>query len=371
MTKASTKVAAQRKSLLDEYVFMEKTKDALDVALKTQKSLVLFGPGGHGKSEYSLEYLMEKGISPYVVSLGKGSTIDRILGGLDIQKYEATGKIEYLIENSIFNHEYGIIEEMFDAPDYVLEQLKDTLSSGYFRNGTQVFKIKTKFIIGCTNKTREEFSKNDSLRALMERFPLEHNVVWDNYTDVSYNTLLEKRFGVNKVDPIMPFLLQQYTRNGITISPRIALDAYDIFEECGPDSLMFIAEFAKKPSLIAESLAKFQESIKFKTLGAEIQDLAEHLTKTCGFKTQEQKAEFVKNYSLLHNKVSEVRSMSVEDDWIQEHTVVVKAGDHHLDQLRSKYATANSSVFADQVPPTKKKSTKKYASLGDEANDEF
>jgi hypothetical protein len=35
-----------------------------------------------------------------------------------------------------------------------------------------------------TNKTRAEFSKNDSLKALMERFPLEHNVVWANYTPI-------------------------------------------------------------------------------------------------------------------------------------------------------------------------------------------
>lgn len=359
MAKASTKVAVQRKSLLDEYVFMDKTKAALDVALKTKKNILLFGPGGHGKSEYSTEYLYEKGITPFVVSVGKGTTIDKLLGGFDIKKYDETGKIEYLLENSIFNHEFGIIEEMFDAPDYVLEQLKDTLSSGFVRNGTQVFEIKTKMLIGCTNKTREEFAKNDSLKALMERFPLEHNVIWDNYTEASYNTLLEKRFGVNKVDPIMPFVLQEYTRNNITISPRIALDAYDVFEDCGPDNLIFIAEFAKKPTIMNEALAKFQESIRFKTLGVEIQELAGELTKKVGFKTQEEKAEFVKQYGVLHSKVQEVKNMSITDDLISEHTAVCKTGDHYLDQLRARYTTANSSVFDDSIKPTPTQKKKK------------
>jgi hypothetical protein len=39
----------------------------------------------------------------------------------------------------------------------------------------------------------------------MERFPLEHNVVWANYTDISYTTLLENTFGKGQIDPVIPF----------------------------------------------------------------------------------------------------------------------------------------------------------------------
>ena len=70
----------------------------------------------------------------------------------------------------------------------------------------------------------------------MERFPLELNVVWDNYTEASYNKLLETKFGQGNVDPIIPFLLQEYHRGGITISPRVAVTAYQVYEDCGPDS---------------------------------------------------------------------------------------------------------------------------------------
>jgi hypothetical protein len=55
------------------------------------------------------------------------------------------------------NHEYVVFEEMMDAPDFILEQLKDILSSGEFRNGTQVYPIKTRFIVCNTNKTRRIF----------------------------------------------------------------------------------------------------------------------------------------------------------------------------------------------------------------------
>src|SRR4029078_3038105 len=113
--------------------------------------------------------------------MGSGTTTDKLFGGLDLKLFNEEGKIQYLVENSFMNDEFVIFEELFDAPDYILEQLKDILSSGVFRNGTQVFPIKTKLIICCTNKTREQFSKNDSLKALMERFPLEHEVKWDSY----------------------------------------------------------------------------------------------------------------------------------------------------------------------------------------------
>ena len=265
VTKKAVKATATEK-----FVFMDKTVNVLNVGYSTRKNVVLYGPGGHGKSEITLDFLKAKGIDPYIITMGTGMTTDRLFGGLDIPTFEKTGKIEYLVENSFMNHEYVVFEEMFDAPDFILEQLKDILSSGVFRNGTQIYPINTKFIICCTNRTRDEFSKNMSLKALMERFPLELNVVWDNYTEISYNKLLESKFGEGEVDPVIPYLLQEYAKNGVTISPRVAVTAYQVYDECGPDSLSFIAEFAKKPSLIAEAIKKFEGTIKFRDLSAAI-----------------------------------------------------------------------------------------------------
>lgn len=369
-TEVKEHVEAEQGSLLDNYVFMDKTFNVLEVGLKTGKHVVLFGPGGHGKSEYTLEYLYEKNISPYVTTMGKGMSTDRLFGGLNVKEYEATGKIEYLVENSFMNHEYVIFEEMMDAPDYILEQLKDILSSGQYRNGSQVFNIKTKFIVACTNKTREEFSKNDSLKALMERFPLELNVVWDNYTELAYKTLLEKRFGVNKVDPIIPFLLQEFTRNGITISPRIALDCYDIYEECGPDSLMFIAEFAKKPSLISESLAKFQDTIRFKQLGSEMQELIQQLDAVPANRTPEQKVSFMENYRKLQTKLAEVKSMTINDDMAQEHAALKKIGQDNIDNFQGRYIAARDGEIPQaNGEPKKKKKSYDYDKYADSISD--
>lgn len=251
---------------LEAYVFMDEVKEILDISFNTEKNIILYGPGGYGKSEYTLDYLLMKGIQPYVMTMGSGMTTDRLFGGLDILTFNATGKVEYLVDNSFMNAEYVIFEELFDAPDYILEQLKDILSSGVFRNGSQVYPIKTKVIICCTNKTREEFSKNASLKALMERFPLELKVVWKEHSRHNYEKLFNSKFG--QADPMLTYLLEAYHTAGTTISPRIALTAADIISQSGPDSLKFIAEFSTKADLLKSSIAKFNSifEVKKKTL---------------------------------------------------------------------------------------------------------
>jgi hypothetical protein len=214
-------------------------------------------------------------------------------------------------------------QEMMDAPDFILEQLKDILSSGVFRNGTQVFPIKTKFIVCCTNRTRDEFSKNMSLKALMERFPLELNVIWDNYTEIAYNKLLETKFGEGNVDPVIPFLLQEYHAAGITISPRVAVIAYQIFSECGPDALTFLAEFAKKPEIIKDALKKYENTISFRVLSAELGELVTSLQSN-KLSNSGDIGCFDKEMKVFAKKMRELKALKVTDELVATHTDLVK-----------------------------------------------
>lgn len=315
----------------EKFVFMDKTINILNVGLATSKNVVLYGPGGHGKSEITLDFLKSKGINPYIITMGTGMTTDRLFGGLDIPTFEKTGKIEYLVENSFMNHEYVIFEELFDAPDFILEQLKDILSSGTFRNGTQIYPINTKFIICCTNRTRDEFSKNMSLKALMERFPLELNVIWDNYTEITYNKLLESKYGEGEVDPVIPYLLQEYAKNGITISPRVAVTAYQIYDECGPDALAFIAEFAKKPSLIAEAIKKFEATIKFRELSASL-GAAINTLSSLPLATRDDEKVYKAQLKNLEHQITDLKGLTVSDDIAHMHSELVKGSKQVFDK---------------------------------------
>lgn len=328
---------------MESFVFMDKTAKVLEIGFETQKNIVLYGPGGHGKSEMTMAFFAEKGIDPYVITMGTGMTTDRMFGGLDIPTFNNTGKIEYLVENSFMNHEYVIFEEMFDAPDFILEQLKDILSSGTFRNGTQSFPIKTKFIVCCTNRTRDEFSKNMSLKALMERFPLELNVIWDNYTDISYNKLLEERFGEGNVDPVIPFVLQEYAKNSIVISPRVAITAYSVFEKCGPEALGYIAEFAKKPKLVADGLKKFEAQAKLRALGGIMQD---HYTElqTNPLSNTAELTQFNETFTEYTDMLKELKGLKVSDDLITTHSKIYKEHEGRHKDLGKKLMIATTMI---------------------------
>ena len=327
ITKKKTKMKKAAKITVEnttqKFVFMDKTINILNVGLATSKNVVLYGPGGHGKSEITLDFLKSRGINPYIITMGTGMTTDRLFGGLDIPTFEKTGKIEYLVDNSFMNHEYVIFEELFDAPDFILEQLKDILSSGTFRNGTQIYDIKTKFIVCCTNRTRDEFSKNMSLKALMERFPLELNVIWDNYTEITYNKLLESKFGEGEVDPVIPYLLQEYAKNGVIISPRVAVTAYQVYDECGPDALAFIAEFAKKPSLIAEAIKKFESTLKFRELAASLTESINTLS-SLPLATRDDEKVYKAQMKKLEHQIKDIKGLTVSDDLASTHAELVK-----------------------------------------------
>jgi MoxR-like ATPase len=243
---------------LSSFVYMNKTRDILDISVDTNKNVILHGKGGYGKSEFTEAYLRGRGITPYTITMGSGMTTDRLFGGVDLNQFNKSGKIEYLIENSFMNQEYVIFEELFDAPDFILEQLKDILSSGIFRNGSQVFSIKTKNIICCTNRTREEFSKNNSLKALMERFPLELEVGWKDHTRINYEHLLEAKFGPGNADPMLTYVLETFGKKGHTISPRIAIVAAELIRDCGPNCLEFIADFKAQEKVLKDALSKFK-----------------------------------------------------------------------------------------------------------------
>lgn len=253
-------------------VYMEETHKSLEAAFKMGKNIILHGPGGHNKSCYSINYLGSKGINPFVQTMGSGMTTDRLFGGIDLKEFNETGKIKYLVENSFMNQEFVIFEELFDAPDYILEQLKDILSSGYFRDANNTFRIKTKLIICCTNRTRVEFSKNASLAALMERFPYECEVKWKQYNANSYSKLLTTKMGF--ADPLLVYILEQFANDKTDkkiISPRIALLAAETIAELGPDYLDVIADFQQKPQLLKDAKQKFKDINAINTLIKDIQ----------------------------------------------------------------------------------------------------
>lgn len=225
-----------------KFIYCDEAVDTLMASLETRTNCLFWGPGGHGKSEITNEvmaFLQEKGkldSKPYVMAFGDGMTEERLYGGMDIKKYKETGKIEYLLENSFMNHKVVIFEEIFDAPAPVLLALKDVLTAKEYRGGNQVFKLKTKVIIGLTNRSKAEFSDNDhSNEALVQRFPIGLEMVWPTYKRNDFIKLYRKVFGPDfnthkqKLTRLAGICEMNNVDGATKISPRTAVVAAKLY----------------------------------------------------------------------------------------------------------------------------------------------
>ncbi len=247
------------------FIFMGETLQGLEIAFQRRENIILWGSGGYGKSDIAQYFFNTKGIEPFIKTMGNGATIDSLLGGFNIKAFTDYGKMEYLLEESFLNHEYVILEELFDAPDYVLEELKDILSRGEVRNGNQIFKIKTEFIICCTNKKAEEFAKNTSLKALIERFKYSHNVKWENNDGKTYGKFFKHVFG--ETDEFIEILCENHTKKNKPLSPRIAKEVFISFKQFGGPALNFINEIDN--NLLKSMVVNYANIIVLKALTEE------------------------------------------------------------------------------------------------------
>ena len=93
----------------------------------------------------------------------------------------------------------------------------------------------TKTIVAITNKDPSEISDlGPASQALLERFPLQLEVVWDSYESSDYNELFEKvapslpGASLNGSQRILAEIIAKTSSNGDIISPRTAIHALGI-----------------------------------------------------------------------------------------------------------------------------------------------
>lgn len=253
------------KHLSNKYHRVEDPATALSYGLSLKKNVLFYGKGGFGKSEITIDffkYAYEQGIideEPFVMSLGEGTTDDDLFGGMDLKHFQATGEVRYMLENSFMNHKYVIFEEMFDAHPNALLSLKDILTSKRFRKGTQNEPIRTEMIVGLTNKSKSDFSTDDSKKAFADRFTYVYRLEWDNTGIDDYTELFKKRFG-QSVDKNTEYgkianIIHNYNNSGGSdyISPRTAITIMEA--HLAGQVLKFI------PGINAELITKYEKQI--------------------------------------------------------------------------------------------------------------
>ncbi|WP_165440651.1 AAA family ATPase [Rubripirellula amarantea] len=196
-------------------------------------NVLLWGPGGHGKSDMVMKVLKALGYDDqeiFLQSFGEGMSEDRLWGGPNIAKLDEY--LEYDTDRSFLPYEVVVLEEILDASSQALLPLKDVLTRRVFMNADQAVPMQSKLIIACTNKDPRQFAKDsDAVKALLERFPLQLEVRWPSYEQRDYEALFEKanpdakedRRKLHRIYAHVIANLNDDRENGFQVSPRIAL----------------------------------------------------------------------------------------------------------------------------------------------------
>ena len=226
------------RGILDEdFVFAEEVARVLSLAIGGQKNVIVYGPGGHAKSAMVDEVIRGLGFVEdcFVQFFGEGMDESRLFGGLDFRKLEEDKVLEYFPERSFLARRIAVFEELFDAPASVLLALKDTLTAKEMRNGNQRFEMRTKTIIVLTNREPHEISElGPAAHALVERFPLQLDLRWDDYEASSYLAMFEKVARrsqgpvMNGFKAILAEILAKASAEGNFVSPRTAVHALEV-----------------------------------------------------------------------------------------------------------------------------------------------
>ena len=225
------------KKLSERFIRSEKIARILALAVESGKNVLLWGPGGHGKSEMVMVALSVVATEDmiFVQSFGEGMDEATLWGGLDFRALEEEKVLRYNPENSFLNKDLAVFEELFDAPASVLLALKDTLTARKLRKGSQVFPMKTQAIIGITNRDPEEIADlGPAAAALVERFPLQLKVDWPSYDSADYLNLFQKvapnlkGADLNGTQGVLAEVMAKASGNGDVVSPRTAVHALGV-----------------------------------------------------------------------------------------------------------------------------------------------
>ena len=231
-----------RETLRQHFVYCDEIADVLSAAFYEPCNLLLWGPGGHGKSDMVMTAVRGLGIKEeevFVQSFGEGMSEDRLWGGPDMSSLDTC--LRYDTRRSFLAPRYKVVvfEELFDAPAQALLPLKDVLTRRVFMNGPDAVAMNAKVVIACTNKDPREFSDgNDAVLALMERFLLQKEVRWPAYEKKHYRELFAKvcqdaSMGGKELHTQLSKVIAGLNESkSFVMSPRMALQSLKVVTNC-------------------------------------------------------------------------------------------------------------------------------------------
>jgi len=231
-----------------QFVFADHVVQALTVGLTCKKNILLYGTGGHAKSQICKAVIDQFYTSDQIFKqqFGIASNLEAILGSMVPETYMKTGKRVYDHSESFMEFPCFVAEEILDAPFKVLEQLKDIMTSGRYCPRKVCYKSRNEVIIGCTNVDPFDWaskgtpSEQSSKKAFLDRFQVIVKVEWENYGEMEYKKLFDTvKPGNGAKLAVLATICSRSVKAGKFISPRTAIHLSDMYMAMGLEGISY------------------------------------------------------------------------------------------------------------------------------------
>jgi len=245
---------------------MDEVKKALKIAVDTETNILLWGPGGYGKSDF-IKYFLEIEEKTYKTITGhKDLRVEALIGTMDVEKFKNESEYDIVFEKSPFiGAEVLVLEEFMDVMPGTAMAIKDIITEGGFRYKDKFIQSDVKVIIMTSNIHPSELDDDESFKALYHsRFPIEVKVDWVTKPAKKYNDLFTIKTDLKEEER----KLLSFTCERVRPSPRIALEAAKIYYKTKDiRNITFIRDFM---SLDVENLI---DSVKTRLEVAKFDDI--------------------------------------------------------------------------------------------------
>jgi len=230
---------------------MDDVVEALYRAFVSGKNVILYGPGGFGKSTVVVEFLKAANINYSTIVGYEDMDVEGLLGIPNMDKLLTKSIYETAFDRTAFvNPGILILEEFLDVNPKTAIALKDILTEGGLRQGNRFTESLISSVVICSNKSPYELSTDSSTTAFYkERFPVVVRVEWDKYNYNRYKAFIEvivtpKEMSTYKEQIYVVAKLAASTtkKTSVPVSPRIVKDAIEFLRSNDWDiySLRFI-----------------------------------------------------------------------------------------------------------------------------------
>lgn len=217
---------------------MDYVVEALYRAFISGKNIILYGPGGFGKSTVVVEFLKQANINYSTIVGYEDMDVEGLLGIPDMDKLLKKSIYETAFDRTPFvNPGILILEEFLDVNPKTAIALKDIITEGGLRQGNKLFESLISSIVICSNRSPYELSIDDSSIAFYkERFPIVIEVRWKEYTYYRYLLYIQKlvtpaAFTQHKESYTILAELAARTSNDKTfVSPRVVKDSVEFLQ---------------------------------------------------------------------------------------------------------------------------------------------